>query len=448
MSSGHYNYNNNNNNSKNTSSSSLTKAVHRANPEAVVPTTTVMSSFTMPVAVSSSSTGSTNATTATPDTTPSASTSVGTSSTTTTTTTTTANTSHSNTATAARLTVKSHPFIGAILSPKHAIELTPTLCLLVASALADLNMMSSSSSLLSSASSTPVVDVVGGVDHIHSNSHVHSGNNHHQRLHSPTQSTHSPLPQHHHHMSHQQQQQQQQPSHRGTGAMIVPYTVWITEAWRVLGWAEPSAALFWEMATMYDALLLSQREVVLYCYNNNNNNNHHHQQHHQHQGRHYLARTIPPILSCGSTGSVGSHGTTSERTPHGHKRGTAGASTSTPTPSRLPNSVASAKELPVWLVSTFLLLHCEEFALQRNLAGQPTAALSLLQQQEGVTLPSSQSPQLSVSSSISPMHRFGSHPQHQDPATTGKMDFSTLFQYPSSLSRYDDTWLVWLYVCR
>ena len=30
---------------------------------------------------------------------------------------------------------------------------------------------------------------------------------------------------------------------------------------------------------------------------------------------------------------------------------------------------ASAKELPVWLVATFLLLHCEEMAYQRNLSG-------------------------------------------------------------------------------
>jgi TBCC domain-containing protein 1 len=30
---------------------------------------------------------------------------------------------------------------------------------------------------------------------------------------------------------------------------------------------------------------------------------------------------------------------------------------------------ASAKELPVWLVATFLLMHCEEMAYQRNLSG-------------------------------------------------------------------------------
>lgn len=77
------------------------------------------------------------------------------------------------------LTAKPHAFCGAVLSPKHARELTPTLCLDIASALAE------------------------------------------------------------------------QCSARKT---TVPYTLWITEAWRVLGWAEPSSALFWEMATMYRKL--------------------------------------------------------------------------------------------------------------------------------------------------------------------------------------------------
>jgi hypothetical protein len=71
------------------------------------------------------------------------------------------------------LTAKPHAFAGAVLSPKHARELTPSLCLAIASALAE-------------------------------------------------------------------------QSYRKTA---VPYTLWITEAWRVLGWAEPSAALFWEMAS-------------------------------------------------------------------------------------------------------------------------------------------------------------------------------------------------------
>lgn len=73
------------------------------------------------------------------------------------------------------LTAKPHAFAGAVLSPKHARELTPSLCLAISSALAE-------------------------------------------------------------------------QSYRKTA---VPYTLWITEAWRVLGWAEPSAALFWEMASKF-----------------------------------------------------------------------------------------------------------------------------------------------------------------------------------------------------
>jgi len=33
------------------------------------------------------------------------------------------------------------------------------------------------------------------------------------------------------------------------------------------------------------------------------------------------------------------------------------------------SSVGSAKELPVWLIGTFLFLHCEESAKERNLSG-------------------------------------------------------------------------------
>ena len=104
------------------------------------------------------------------------------------------------------LTAKPHAFAGAVLSPKHAKELTPSLCMAIASALGE----------------------------------VAYGN--------------------------------QKP--------VVPYTLWITEAWRVLGWAEPSAALFWEMATMYHTLFLAGRAFASDFHD---------------------ITTIPPILSCGST---------------------------------------------------------------------------------------------------------------------------------------------------
>lgn len=157
------------------------------------------------------------------------------------------------------LAAKPHAFCGAVLSPKHARELTPSLCLAIASGLAD-------------------------------------------------------------------------QSYRKTA---VPYTLWITEAWRVLGWGEPSAALFWEMATMYHTLYLAGRAYATDFHASSN---------------------IPPILSCGSTSSMGSGNT--------HYTMTGSVSGA----KKLSNSSASAKELPVWLVATFLLMHCEEMAYQRNLS--------------------------------------------------------------------------------
>lgn len=168
------------------------------------------------------------------------------------------------------LTAKPHAFAGAVLSPKHARELTPSLCLAIASALAE-------------------------------------------------------------------------QSYRKTA---IPYTLWITEAWRVLGWAEPSAALFWEMATMYHTLYLAGRAYASDFHDNT-----------------FLSsNNIPPILSCGSTSSMGSGNT--------HHTDRMGGSTGGVMMDKKKYSTgASAKELPVWLVATFLLMHCEEMAYQRNLSG-------------------------------------------------------------------------------
>jgi hypothetical protein len=72
---------------------------------------------------------------------------------------------------------------------------------------------------------------------------------------------------------------------------------------------------------------------------------------------------IPPILSCGSTSSLGSGATNSHQTPNDHSHRNS-------IEKKKMSSVASAKELPLWLVGTFLLLHCEELAYLRNLSGQ------------------------------------------------------------------------------
>lgn len=170
--------------------------------------------------------------------------------------------SHSMEEASVTLTAKPHAFAGAVLSPKHARELTPSLCIAIATALSE-------------------------------------------------------------------------QSHRKT---VVPYTLWITEAWRVLGWAEPSSALFWEMATMYHTLFLAGRAFAA----------------DYQDGSH-----IPPILSCGSTSSMSMGSGTTNHTDRPVSFDKKKFSTA-----------ASAKELPVWLVGTFLLLHCEEFAYQRNLSGE------------------------------------------------------------------------------
>ncbi|CAJ1969394.1 unnamed protein product [Cylindrotheca closterium] len=154
------------------------------------------------------------------------------------------------------LTAKPHAFAGAVLSPDNARRLTPSLCLAVASALAE-------------------------------------------------------------------------QSYRKTA---VSYTLWISEAWRGLGWAQPSAALFWEMASMYHTLFLAGRA---------------------HASDFNDPSVIPPILSCGSTSSIGSGSTHHTNGPSQFDKKKQG----------------TAKELPVWLITTFLLLHCEENAYMRNLSG-------------------------------------------------------------------------------
>jgi hypothetical protein len=293
------------------------------------------------------------------------------------------------TTTSTRLTVNAHAFAGAILSPKHALELTPTLCLQIATALADLN---------------------------HPNQHQQQ--DHQQQQQQPKQSN-------HHHYSHHNNNSNYHTSHTNTKKRwVVPYTVWITEAWRVLGWAEPSAALFWEMATMYYALMIASRESMV-----------------------HQAHMIPPILSCGSTSSFGSHGTTAERTPtHAtsflqqqqqqqllglhpqHMTTTASSADSKKSSSARMNSVVSAKELPLWLVGTFLILHCEELALQRNLSGHDERRFHHhhhQQQQQKDTIHNATTTSSSSSFEASSTMVGGN-----------KIDFSTLFQYPSLSPRY------------
>lgn len=195
------------------------------------------------------------------------------------------------------------------------------------------------------------------------------------------------------------------PTHGGgkNGAAAPPetkvqYTVWITEAWRVLGWAEPSAALFWEMATMYHTLHVAGRSIEIeeteVAAEDDDDD--------QMSGIHRtLSQSIPPILSCGSSTSFDSSGgggansgKKEERTRGGRepdspssigsggggdtggfksspgKKSNSDKAKSSSSSQNMKASAASAKELPVWLVGMFLLLHCEEQAFRRNVSGE------------------------------------------------------------------------------
>lgn len=290
------------------------------------------------------------------------------------------------------LTPKPYLFSGAFLPPKHARELTPTLVVSLAVALAEavprvsrqpVGFLPSSSGNPTSTNAAFLVVPPA----------------------SPSSSSSSPHPQ-------------------VTADIItdtspgVQYTVWITEAWRVLGWAEPSAALFWEMATMFHTLYVASRAQQQHCTMSQSTSTakEHNTLQTTSNGASSLGNSesnihtirpssltvsanIPPILSCGSAGSE-----TSQTKPNSgpssptHSKITSGSGTSNTTNAVQKNNAASAKELPVWLVSIFLLLHLEEHVYARNTSGDDerrfeSAVVASLAaaNRAGTTLPSSSS---------------------------------------------------------
>jgi hypothetical protein len=216
------------------------------------------------------------------------------------------------------------------------------------------------------------------------------------------------------------------------------YTVWITEAWNILKWSEPSAALFWEMATMFHTLFVASLSVrgggsggevrnrVLFgntgilnsdasdgpfgaavkSFSMSNNNNTA-----TNQRGSFISTSsssyIPPLLSCGSQSSMGSvrssvadpYGSDQQPRGSGSSSGSGTATTKDilsqglhPSSSSSPNhhhhtsrnvsgggggggsggmkpARHSARELPVWLISMFLLVHCEHDAVSRCTSG-------------------------------------------------------------------------------
>lgn len=224
-----------------------------------------------------------------------------------------------------RLTGKPHAFGGAILSPKHAREITPNHCLQISASIAEQSRTSS-----------------------------------------------------------------------------VPYTVWITEAWRVLGWAEPSAALFWEMATLYHALYLAAKDDGSshpYPHGSAGSS----RQTHPYGTNHPRSRagSFPPSLFHSESSSIHS--------------GMSTHATNMSTKKHISTTI-SAKELPVWLVGTFLLLHCEDFAIARNLSGDDERRFFSVDATSGT------SNRTNATTSNTP--------------GTNALDFTTLFQQSGLSPRY------------
>jgi len=236
-----------------------------------------------------------------------------------------------------QLTAKPHAFAGAVLNPKHARELTPKTVLSITHTIS-LHALDNANAFAASGPNSNSVESGG--------SYSRNSDNETAKTNAATEND-----------------------------AKVQYTVWITEAWRVLGWAEPSAALFWEMATMYYTLHVAARSIEIEEMELPDVK--------EDDGRWGIQRTfsqtIPPILSCESSESMNSveNKKKDEFGKKGEPDGLNNANKKGPSSANDKKhsqinkaSNASAKELPVWLVGMFLLLHCEEEAFWRNVSGE------------------------------------------------------------------------------
>lgn len=294
------------------------------------------------------------------------------------------------------LTAKPHAFAGSVLTPKHARELTPKGVLQITHTLGE--------------------HAISMANNNNNNNGGSSGNG--------TTPTNNDLlsPQS---MDSLEDAAASDKNGNSLQDAKVQYTVWITEAWRVLGWAEPSAALFWEMATMYHTLHVAGRsieveETELPSVGGAGGNGHLDSEEMSIQRT--FSQSIPPILSCessesgktqeddtkkdGKKGSSSSSNTNESRDPnepressmlqHSPSSASRKSANSTNTTSQQQQqqqhgnnkaSAASAKELPVWLVGMFLLLHCEEQSFQRNISSEDErrfdALMASSKQQQG-----------------------------------------------------------------
>jgi len=195
------------------------------------------------------------------------------------------------------------------------------------------------------------------------------------------------------------------------GSWRTHYTVWITEAWNILQWSEPSAALFWEMANMYHTLYVASlsfggggsggeaRAARVLGFGGGGNGGgiggssgggssvggsvgggggggmfppKVNRLSTPKSGAMTDFSHIPPILSCGSQSSMGSEKTAA--TASGNASSSMNNQSSSQQQQQNRGSMKparnSAKELPVWLIAMFLLLHCEDETFMRCTSGE------------------------------------------------------------------------------
>lgn len=194
------------------------------------------------------------------------------------------------------------------------------------------------------------------------------------------------------------------------GSWRTHYTVWITEAWNILQWSEPSAALFWEMANMYHTLYVAslsfggggsgaEARVRVLGFSGGTGGGGGgggssvggnssgggggaggggggmfppkvNRLSTPKSGAMTDFSHIPPILSCGSQSSMGSEKTAATATVQNQSLSNQQLQQQQQHRQSMKPARNSAKELPVWLIAMFLLLHCEDETFMRCTSGE------------------------------------------------------------------------------
>ena len=314
------------------------------------------------------------------------------------------------------LTTKPHAFGGTVLTPKNARELTPSHVLTIIAALSEASMFHNNKhsnkgignmngSFLGSASLSGSFS--GGLD-----------GNENQPFRRVGNSSNSGFADY---LQYSEENEFETKARMEDAVPAVQYTLWITKAWDILNWGEPSAGLFWEMATMFHTLHVADRSR---CRRNDGDegvdgNGSSKPESGFNVGNDTINDYYPPILPCSSASSVGTSNTNTGTSSPNNSTKSSHFNLINPNPSINSNSViakpsrknawAVAKELPVWLLGTFLLLHCEDQAFARNVSGEDERRFDAFSR-KGAS---------SSGEILQPLHHGR------------KVDFSTLLTHPS-----------------